>query len=323
MTTSIKVRGIYSTALTKLLLDGGYAVSDPSTSIRERFNLPPNRDPHHLLIQDRDDHQGIDISGEPERLCQLISFLQEQLVDAVLVECNGCDEQDEQMRARVEFPGAAKDQLDELRRSVASTVNRHHRLKIIDSDALRKAEDKLLKSPQMRGSIEENLFRESIMGPLEKNGAVKLEHIRPSGKAMRPREGALVSAGSTWIVFKRSFSQGHYDGLDLLIHSGDYGLTEIVEGQWYINHRYYTREGKLIGEYVNINTPVELYPYGARYLDLEVDVVMRAEEEPFLIDQEKLNLLAKRGAIGSLLLKKAMEVAGEVAQILRGEGQTS
>lgn len=320
MTTSIKIRGIYSTALTRLLLDGGYSISDPSTLIQERFRLPSNRDPHHLLIQDRDDHQGIDISGEPERMCQLLSFLQERLIDAILVECNGCGERGDQMRARVEFPGAAKDQLDELRRSMAPTVHRHHRLRIIDTDALQKAEDKLFKSPQMRGAIEADLFQQIVMLPLEKSGVVKLEHIRPSGKAMRPREGVLVSAGNTQVVFKRFFSKGHYDGLDLPIHTGDYGLTEVVEGQWYIKHRYYTREGRLIGEYVNINTPVELYPYGARYLDLEVDVVRRAGEGPFLIDQEKLNLLARRGAIGPLLMKKAMDVAVEVAEFLKEEG---
>jgi predicted RNA-binding protein associated with RNAse of E/G family len=54
---------------------------------------------------------------------------------------------------------------------------------------------------------------------------------------------------------------------------------------------------------------VELYPYGARYLDLEVDVVHRAGEEPFLIDREKLAMVCRSGCISEELGKKALAVA--------------
>ena len=79
-----------------------------------------------------------------------------------------------------------------------------------------------------------------------------------------------------------------------------------------MRHRYFTREGKTIGEYYNINTPVELYPYGARYLDLEIDVVHRAGESPGIIDREKLALLAKRGGIGPTLEARAIRTAEDI-----------
>lgn len=309
MPARIKIRSIYSTALTKLLLDAGHYIVEPSAKIRERFELEHNSVPCDILIQDREDLQGVEISGPPENICQFLTFLQEQLFDAVLLEsCVGRQPED-LVQARVEFPGASKARLDALRFTVAPTLMNHHRLRIINSKALERAEILLGAHPEKKDSLEKNLFLENILLPLEKNGLVKMEHMRPSGKAMRPREGILLKSSSQGLIFKRSFSKGRYDGLDIPIQPGDYGLTEIQEGAWYVKHSYYTREGKLIGEYFNINTPVELYPYGARYMDLEVDVVRRAGEKPFLIDREKLSFLTRQGQIGSALEAKAMETA--------------
>jgi probable ribonuclease FAU-1 len=146
---------------------------------------------------------------------------------------------------------------------------------------------------------------------------VRVEHVRPSGKSMRPREGVLVNATPDTILFRRSFLKGgHYDGLDIPIQTGDYGLTTIQEGAWFIKHAYYNKDDRLIGEYYNVNTPVELYPFGARYLDLEVDVVRKADGKPLLLDREKLALLSRRGAIGSALESKTMAVAGELMRTL-------
>ena len=81
MTTRIKIRSIYGTALTKLLLDSGYAVVQPSSRIRERFLLEPLDEPHDILIQDRQDLQGVELLGVPELMCQFLTFLQERLID--------------------------------------------------------------------------------------------------------------------------------------------------------------------------------------------------------------------------------------------------
>jgi len=130
----------------------------------------------------------------------------------------------------------------------------------------------------------------------------------------------LLEAKGNQILVKRSFSQGRYDGLDLPIEEGDYSLTEVQEGAWYVKHAYYSKGGRLKGEYYNINTPVELYPYGARYLDLEIDVVRRVGGKPSIVDREDLALLAKDGGIGAGLEKKALEVAEGLLEKLKKNG---
>lgn len=318
MSSRLKIRSIYATALTKLTMDAGYLIADPSAKVRDRFRLAPNNEIHDLLIQDREDLQGIEVRGEPERVCQFLTFLQEKLLDPVLLELTATEEDEACVRASIEFPGAAKEFLDEIRFSMTPTISKHHRMRIVDSKALDHAEDRLWRDPSRKESIEQELFREAILLPLEKAGVVKLEHMRPSGKAMRPREGLLLDLNEHRIVFRRSFlAQGKYDGLDLPIGHGDYGLTEISEGSWVVKHSYHTREGKLIGEYFNINTPVELYPYGARYLDLEVDVIKRSGESPFVIDREKLQLLCRQGVIGSALESQVNHVVDTLMQRLQ------
>jgi probable ribonuclease FAU-1 len=312
MSSTVKIRGIYATALTKLMLDAGYTVADPSVKTRKLFALEEAHSAYDILIQERSDLQGVDLTGPPERLTQCLTFLQERLLDAILLQFAPAEEETGLVRASVEFPGSSKQILDEVRQRVMPTINRHHRFRIITSQVLEEAERTLQKYPERRKPLEDELFREEILIPLKAEGLVRLEHIRPSGRPMRPREGVLLKADENGFVFRRSFSKGRYDGLDVPIQEGDYGLTEIQEGAWFVKHSYYTKEDRHIGDYFNINTPVELYPYGARYLDLEVDVVSRAGEQSILIDREKLALLCRNGCISKELEKKALAVAEDI-----------
>ena len=317
MSTCIKIRGIYATALTRLMLDSGYRIADPSSKIRKLFGMEEADTEYEILIQDRPDLQGVDLTGPPEKMTQCLTFLQERLLDATLLELVPTDDESDRVRASLEFPGCAKHSLDEIRGTIAPTLQQHHRFRIIAGSALDQAEQALLTHPERRETLQGELFRDAILLPMEKTGLVRLEHIRPSGKPMRPREGALVDLGENRLVFRRSFSKGRYDGLDVPIQEGDYGLTEIREGAWHVKHSYYNRDHKLIGHYYNINTPVELYPYGARYLDLEVDVVHRAGERPFLIDREKLALVCRNGCISEELARKVLAVAEQLLQTLK------
>ena len=328
MAPRLKIRGIYTTALTKFLLDSGYEIADPSAEIQERFGLPQTRRLPEILIQDREDLQGVHIFGEAEPLIPLVRLLQERLLDAVLLEFKTGEGSPEELtgepqeskdlaRARLEFAGASKETLDDIRSSVIPTLTRHHRLRIIHPKKLERAEKELWRSPDRKGELEKEIFLGAILIPMRKSGRVRLEHIKPLGKPIRPREGVLLEADEGKILVKRFFSQGRYDGLGLPIEEGDYSLTEVQEGAWYVKHAYYSAAGKPKGEYYNINTPVELYPHGARYVDLEVDVIRRGEEEPFIVDRDALAILAKAGRITVGLEKMAVDVAEKLIEGLR------
>jgi hypothetical protein len=320
---AVKIRGIYTTAFTSLLLGSGFRIADPAPEIRQRFDLGPVPKVPDILLKDRGDRQGIDLIGEADGISRLLKTIQETLIDAVLMSFDPLGEKDAELideletprelsRAWLELGGASKEGLDGLRASVVPTLARHHRLRILHPKILERAENQLGKRPKLKSDLEKALFQEAILFPLRKADGVRLEHIKIKGKPVRPRKGTVVEGKESRMVIKRSFSQGRYDGLDLPIEGGDYGLTEVEEGAWRLRHSYFSKDGRLKGEYYNINTPVELYPYGARYIDLEIDVVRRAGESPFIVDREDLALLVKEGKISGLLEKKAVEEAEQV-----------
>jgi len=316
MSSRIKIRGIYSTALTKFALDSGFQIVEPSQKVRQRFHMRfADNGEHEILIQDREDLQGIEIRGEADHLCELLTLMQQSLLDAVIVSFLPTDDSEPVVVANLELPGASKEKLDRIRSGVLPTLKNHHRLKIINSNLLESAEAEFARHPEHGVDLENRLLREAILDPLIKEGLFRLEHIRPSGRAMRPREGTVQSVSENRIVFKRNFSKGRYDGLDLPIREGDYCLTDIREGEWYVKHSYFSKDHLRIGEYFNINTPTEFYPFGARYVDLEVDVIRREGENAFAIDMEKLEMLARKGCIGKALREKAILVA---ERMLRG-----
>jgi hypothetical protein len=325
---AIKIRGIYTTAFTRLLLDSGFRIADPSPEVRQRFNLGPIPRVADILLKDREDRQGIDLIGEADKISGLLKTIQETLIDAVLMSFEPLGEKDAELideleafrelsHARLELGGASKEKLDGLRASVVPTLARHHRLRILHPRILERAESQLGKHAKSKSKMEKALFLEAILLPLSKADGVRLEHIKIKGKPVRPREGIVVEHKESRMVIKRSFSQGRYDGLNLPIEGGDYGLTEVQEGAWRLRHSYFSNDGKLKGEYYNINTPLELYPYGARYIDLEIDVVRRAGESPSIVDREDLALLVKEGKISRLLEKKALEEAEQTVREIK------
>jgi hypothetical protein len=309
MAERVKIRGIYSTALSTLLVDSGCVIVDPSPEVRRRLDLKRGRAREEVVIENRDNLQGIQLVGETEKICKLLRLMQDHLLDMALLGFEGLEESEDVTRARIEFPGTSKEALDAIRLSVVPTVARHHRLCIVHPRGLEEAEKGLLGNPERKESLEKEVFEEGVLTPLKKARSVRIEHVRALGKPVRPREGVLLEADCLKLTIRRSFSKGRYDSLNMPIEEGDYGLTEVFEGAWYVKHVYYSRTGQLKGEYYNVNTPVELYPYGARYLDLEVDVVRRAGGDPVLVDRGKLAVLVEEGIIGKSLERKALEVA--------------
>lgn len=314
-TLRIKLRGLYSLALGRLLLDAGHKLVDPTEELQAITGKEEVFGPEDLLVQDRYTLHGVDVLGETEKVWEFLRLLQTHLIDTVLVRLDPDEDRDGWVRAAVEFPGASKDTLDTIRAKVVPTVFRHHRLKIVDSRAVSRVEKNLM-DPQGTGLEGNKLFQEVVMGSLGRGGSVRLEHVRVGARPPRPREAVLLEVTQEGFVAKRRLSVGWYDGLDMPIEEGDYAITEVREGAWSVRHTYYSASGILKGEYHNVNTPVELYPYGARYVDLEVDVVRRPGDPPMLLDRERLELLAREGYISERLKSKALEVAYAILERL-------
>ncbi len=84
MTFKARVRGIYSTVVTKLLLDNGFEIVQPSHTIRERFKLDENMKSPDIDIYDRRNRQGIQVVGTADSLAALKTLLPLHLTDVIL-----------------------------------------------------------------------------------------------------------------------------------------------------------------------------------------------------------------------------------------------
>ncbi len=81
---SIRCRGIYSTTLTKLLLDNNFKITQSSDIIRERLSLNVYFDEPDLSIQDIWNKQGILCWGKEDVIESFVKLLQENLLDVII-----------------------------------------------------------------------------------------------------------------------------------------------------------------------------------------------------------------------------------------------
>ncbi len=84
MTFGARIRGIFSTALTRLLLDNNFEIVRPSLTIKERFRLNENLKPQDIDIYDRRSRQGIHAEGTMSSIRALEALLRGHLTDVVL-----------------------------------------------------------------------------------------------------------------------------------------------------------------------------------------------------------------------------------------------
>ncbi|MEM2936601.1 MAG: DUF402 domain-containing protein, partial [Candidatus Bathyarchaeia archaeon] len=113
---------------------------------------------------------------------------------------------------------------------------------------------------------------------------------------------------SSMIRFRRNFErEGTYDGLGTRKEPGDYAVTEARVGDWSFKTSYFSKNGRYKGTYVNLNTPIEFYPRGIRYVDLEVDICLWPNGEVRILDEEKLEAAAAEGLVTEKLAKIVKE----------------
>lgn len=71
----VRVRGMYATALTRLLRDEGFGVVRSSDAIRERFDAEFGDEHPDAWIRDARDRQGIEVSGEADGVREVTDIL--------------------------------------------------------------------------------------------------------------------------------------------------------------------------------------------------------------------------------------------------------
>lgn len=149
---------------------------------------------------------------------------------------------------------------------------------------------------------------------------IKIIHSKP-WKHDVYAQGTVEGFRDDLLTVRRTFrGGGTYDSLNLPKRDGDWGRIEIVPGGTVLRRTYYRSNGALIGELYNIQTPVELRPGEAHYVDLEVDVVRRPDGSVSIVDLEELQELERSGRYPPEITAGARAIATRLAEVLRAAG---
>ena len=158
-------------------------------------------------------------------------------------------------------------------------------------------------------------------GPALAPGApVSIVHAKPWKRTITMR-GTVASWDGDLLTVERTFSAGgSYDSLHLPKLAGDWGTIEVPKGGWVLRRAYFRRDGTLIGELFNVQTPAEIDDRGVHYVDLEVDVVRLPGGYVAVVDEDDLEATVKIGGIRPETAEQARTVAYRLAEILRAGG---
>ncbi len=229
--------------------------------------------------------------------------------------------------------------LDEQRRAVTTTMAGHHRIKA-GSEAASAAVD-LVEAvcgdpgggpdgtgdvPSGDGGAPESsdpaggfpfdaVSRQ--FGPVE-GDRVRIGHGKPEGSLIHLGSGDVTERGAdgTLEVQREMHPGGTYDALGVERQAGDVATTTFREGRWWYPTVYRGDAGGTRGTYVNICTPVEVFPETVRYVDLHVDVVRHADGTVERVDDDELDAAEAEGEVPGALAEKARAVATAVERAL-------
>lgn len=213
------------------------------------------------------------------------------------------------------FGRASRFALDEQRRSVTATMAGHHRIKAgtqTASAAVDFAEAVCEPNESFPFDVTARQF-----GPRE-GDRIGIGHGKPDGRCIVLGRGEVTDYDSEGtITLERQMSPGGtYDALGVERRAGDVAITKLKEGRWWYPTVYREQDGERRGTYVNVCTPVELFPEMARYVDLHVDVVKHADGTTERVDDDELDAALERNEIPEPLAKKARNVAAAIERAL-------
>jgi len=347
-----RVRGIYSTALTKLLLGHNFEIVQPSDIIKERLRIPASSEDRltpDIDIYDRLDRQGVNVVGSMDAIETLASILQSSIDDVIFrrrisifdeldYSVEGFDSnyareftrnetekkiiiEPSQGRLNVEFPFLSKKKLDNLRGMVTPTIDGHHYYKACGGriSSLLDMAERMLEIGSPPNEVE-NLFKETIRSEYPDVGSmVLIEHVKIDGRVLHLGDAQIIEFDeeTNLIMLNRVFTKaGIYDGLRTRKEPGDYAITDLKVGEWIFQTKYFSKDGRYKGTYINLNTPIELYPQRIRYIDLEVDVCLWPDGKVETVDLDELEKKISQGYIskrlGEIIKERLKEVLNTV-----------
>lgn len=349
---SIRLRGIYATALAALTLDHGWKVVQPTEELQPYTDPEARFAPFDLEVRNRDDKQGILTVGAEAPLNVLKELFLTELPDAVAYPAStelgaiylGVVHKKRSWGYDVDLGGMMgflpKTELTcPLKKGEAIRVQIQdvaHPQPIVTTQlslaglfAVLSQENGVGVSKEITDAHERKrlltLGRKCVAngwGVIWRTGAspalgdtIAIEHVKVSTELSVVMSGLVVETAPQRVTVRREIrGQGQYDGLGVPKELGDYALSEFCAGSWKYETRYYTREGQVKGIYANVNTPIEIYSDRVRYLDLELDVVQRPGEQASIVDEPDLQHVAHLLSPG--VLARARAVAAECVQLL-------
>ncbi|WP_283402949.1 DUF402 domain-containing protein [Halorubrum sp. DM2] len=207
--------------------------------------------------------------------------------------------------------------LDDARRTATATMPGHHRVKAGSSDASAGVDlAEALCEPDPDAAFPFAVVSDAF-GPRE-GDALRIDHGKPDGRLITLGEGTVteVDADGGVTVEREMTGGGTYDGLGVDREAGDVAETSLKEGRWWYPTTYRGRDGTVRGTYVNVCTPVEVFPDAARYVDLHVDVVKRPDGSVERVDDDALDESVAAGYTPEPLAEKARSVASALENAL-------
>jgi hypothetical protein len=209
--------------------------------------------------------------------------------------------------------------LDGFRGEVTATMPGHHRTKAAHPGASAAVDFAEAVCEGGWGSKEEFPFAAVTrqFGPRE-GDRVGIGHGKPDGRLITLGRGEVTEydpdGGIT--LERRMSGSGKYDALGVSRESGDTAVTKFKEGRWWYATSYRDSAGETKGTYVNVCTPLELFPESVRYVDLHVDVVRHADGRVERVDDDELDAAVEAGQVPAALAERAREVAGRIESAL-------
>jgi Ribonuclease G/E len=202
--------------------------------------------------------------------------------------------------------------LDEHRRAVTETMPGHHRVKA-GSEAASSAVDFAESLGVDLDSLPFGAVTDQF-GPTEED-SVALHHGKPDGSLITLGRGEVtdrdVEKGRV-TVEREMTGGGTYDALGVDREAGDTATTRFTEGNWWYPTVYRSEDGERKGTYLNVCTPVEVFPDAVRYVDLHVDVIKHADGTVEVVDEDELQACVDEGLVSEALAEQALSVAERV-----------